>query len=355
MSKIKKISVALIAMFVMVFASGCGVNVSLYYESDNLFTYYTFVTDVDSTTVSLVNNYGKSMPKSGKWTVEKYLTQLGEVAAGAEGYQGGFLNDGTYRSYISISYLTSDLRAGSSDSDEAETEEVNSDYSIEEKYGFFMHTYNVTQANPFSTVYADIQNKTASKNSLLSLITDGYENLPALNDCFDFTAIENQSPNFLSNNIEVGFYIKAKPFMKTSDGKEESGSSYSDRYIYWTGSLAELEGKTISYTMYYPNAMGWYITAILAVALIVTGIYFGTKNSKQQPKLIKIEPRRAPVRHVKVSDIDVFGLNNENPNSVFNQPYESEAQKKERAKKELDEIFGTDDNNNNNNDSNSSF
>ncbi|MDR0426699.1 MAG: hypothetical protein LBH24_05990 [Clostridiales bacterium] len=347
--KLKGVFAAAFAVCMAVMLAGCGPTIEYLYESDNLATAHSFYLELTKTELDSLNGAGNIRAGTTRWSVSAYVEKLAEVSGCA------FQESATDSPYA---VRLDKLDADADDSQYFTREKPKPE---DEKWGFFVHEYKVTQKNPFYAVYDGLAGGESPSGGFVDIILNGSGTLPPIRECFAFP------DGFDFGDTKVTFYFRARAGMQGDGAASETGGF--TRYLKWTGTLRAFNNAEITYTFYRPNTLGWNVLALLIAAAVAAIIILATKNSKKLPRLVKIEPRRRPVPHLNVRDIDVFGLNappggqvpppfdafgnplppqngQGYPPPPYGNPYYppygyplSPEQQRERAKRELDDIF----------------
>ena len=140
-----------------------------------------------------------------------------------------------------------------------------------------------------------------------------------------------------------------------------NGEPYNDFYSGSTGAVwtskFDLTDREIEYYYYAPNPWGWYTLIMIIGVIVVVVILLVTRNSKKTPKMVKAGRRRRPsrVRVIYINsqtgrpiDRDIYGeksrpdIYSDEPVSSFD-PYGATTSSKDRARKELEDIFENND------------
>ncbi len=296
---------------------GCGASVDYYYSSDGDTIYYSYVVTMSGNLMKTLEKSAAIRTGDNKWTLAGYFAVLGsgfgtEVKhTGASGYTGDH-------------YFTfSGSREVPDDDEDDNTDEQEEPQYVLEK-GFFRTRVIWTQDSPFEGVYGQfIGEEETTEGSLIDVLKNGYNGIPAFTEAFP--AAKELDPTeltlrFLWNNNRV----------TPENGETEyiNGKYYS----VWTVSF-DSEKKEIIYWYYVPNPVGWYVV-ILGVGLLIVGlIVLITLKSKKEPKFV--EARTGPVRYRNAAT---------GSNVYYSEFNNSRKKAAEDARRELDELFGTENN-----------
>lgn len=283
MKKVKRIKQAMliaVCCLVAAVATGCGAELSYFYDSDNLVSTHNLLFSMPSDELTAADQLGRPRQTTGgglqlKWTVSDYLSALADEIGATTQTDNA---NGLFRFQLDLV---------DAEEDDAYDQYFSREKPVAYEWGFFTYSGTVTQKNPFYGTLTAL-NSGAQEGSIVSLIRDGNNSLPALHECFNLP--DTVDPG----ELNVSFYLKAKPGMQ-GDGENET--SVLTRYIRWNGTLNELDKKEITYTFYVPNSFGWNILALLLAFAVIGLIYLGTRNSKRQPRLLTVQPRFRPVPH----------------------------------------------------------
>lgn len=317
-------------------------EISYTYERDNLITFHVFSIYFSAQSYVDISATAATMPNGAKrWTLTEYFNAVKSAAEFDSVVIDGDAASG-YLFTLSISYGTTEL-----------TPYFNYALPSERKRNFFLNKYTHTQNNPylfFTPAYTQ-------KDSLIDILRNGKGTLPAFYSCFP------DMPAF--DTLPASFYMLARTGMNTDGTKVDD---LYNSYYYWEGTPASLKEETVTFSYYQANSLGWNILTLLIASAVVLIVFLLTKNSTKRPVLLNTQPRRRPVPNMRVGDIDVFGVNNPNqppptdiygnpvsppqgnyPRDIYGNPifppqgFETPEQKRERARRELDEIFGSSD------------
>ncbi len=316
MKRLKKLIALLAVVFCVLPLFACdGAEIDCYYSANEQYFSYVYQVKVANSTVEAVESSAAVNPKlldGGKWTLKDYFTELAWVCGWNSEIQQEqpIVEKNTTHTVYTFNLLQ---RNNQSDDDDDESSVVR---TVDK--GFFFNKIIYTQPNPLYESLTSYNGEPKS-NTITFVLKNGLSGLPALEAAFPTLVGQ-------ADKLKMSFYWKADG-VKAVGGEEVNING--ERYLKWT--VTE-DNKNIAYSYTRPNPVGWYVVTAIVGVLVTVIILIVTKKSKKKPRIVDgtEKPTTGSRVYYNVSDnIDVFGIDD----------------KEEKAKKELDDIFGFDDDN----------
>ena len=256
---------------------GCGARLDYYYYTDEenyivdmrLYVPNALETEIDrSSTVLMEPNNPEWKMTLGEWLsvfAKMFDYDMSDEVNGGNGSH-------YYRFVRKIPQDTED-----DDDDE------DSDTVVDVKNRFYTYLVSVTMPNPFNGIAAEYASDGGASASMVSVIKNGYGNLPPLLDAFPVLkgkSIEGIECNFLMPAIDGGDSSGETVTVDlTLPGEYES---FKADFFKFSRMLDEQE-LTLTYSYTRPNPLGWYVTIILIAAAVVALILLLTRKKKPRP------------------------------------------------------------------------
>lgn len=326
--KKRKIFAVLFAVAICAFAlCGCGASVDYYYSSNGNTVTANYVVTLPT---AVVDELEKSAAKDSafpqtKWTIKSYFTMLGN-AFGCGVTVAERIDD----TIVTLARTYTPSNSGDDDDDENYTREI-------EKH-FFNYKITYTQSSPFDGLRAQYDSTAEiTPNSVMDVLINGVTGvIPGIKTAFPAAAKYNPG------DLALSFYWNA-------DVTPENGEIVTvdnKRWVKWTAKF-DTEKQVISYSYTRPNPLGWYVVIFTVGVLTVAIVLLATKNSKAEPKMVKL--KKGPVHYHAESDGTIRGDDGSvyrNPFAVRtyrpgneHSPYRAGENDAARARRELEDIF----------------
>lgn len=312
-SKIKRISIVLLTVLATILLCACSTEIDCYYSASGNWLHYRYDVKVSDAELKMIEENSLQKQDGSRWTLGGYISKLCEIA----GWTLSITKNNEQTVYGIVAVMPNY-------DDEEEDSESTVERIVDE--GFFFTKVTYRQDHPLASAIASYIGEEPKENTVSYLLKHGDENLPALSSAFPLLSA-------IPTDIKLSFYWENNQV--TSDTGEEieiDGKSY----IKWTAVSDGKEYK-LEYSYKIVNPMGWYIViASIGIASVIV-VLIVTAKSKKKPKLVKSEVPQynnryedSKIYYTIPNDNDVFGLD--------------DSQDKEKARKELDNLFGLDNN-----------